>query len=73
MSIRVSPKHGVNPSLSACFFCGGDKNEIVLTGMMRGDVQAPHRAVWNKEPCDTCQGYMKSGITLLADYGNLLP
>lgn len=67
--IRLSPKHGVNPSLSACFFCGGDKNEIILPGLIRRgderDVQAPRRAVWNMDPCDTCKGHMAAGVILI--------
>lgn len=64
-SIRLSPKHGVNPSLSQCFYCGGDKNEIILPGLMKGDAEAPHRAVWSMEPCDTCKGYMQQGIIVI--------
>lgn len=64
--IRLSPKHGVNPSLSACYYCGGDKNEIILPGLIRDrdgqDVAAPHRAVWNREPCETCKGHMAAGV-----------
>lgn len=63
--IRLSPKYGVNPSLSSCYYCGDEKNEVVLPGMLKGDEQAPHRAVWSMEPCDTCRGYMAQGIMLL--------
>lgn len=63
--IRLSPKHGVNPSLSACWFCGGDKNELVLPGRLPDDAQAPHRAVWNREPCETCKGHMAAGVICL--------
>lgn len=65
MSIRLSPKHGVNPSVSVCFFCLKDKG-LVLPGLLKGDQAAPHRLVWNKEPCETCQGYMKQGIILIS-------
>lgn len=30
--ITVSPKYGVNPMLTKCFFCNEDKNEILLLG-----------------------------------------
>lgn len=40
-SIRLSPKHGLNPSISVCFFCGEDKNEIILPGKLEGDAEAP--------------------------------
>ena len=66
MSIRISEKHGVNPSISVCFFCGGDKNEIILPGRLPNDRQAPMKAVWNKEPCDTCKEHMEQGIMLVS-------
>lgn len=69
MTIRLSPKHGVNPSLSVCYFCGEDKNEVVLPGMLRGDAEAPRKAVWNKEPCDKCKGYMAAGIIFIGVTG----
>jgi Zn finger protein HypA/HybF involved in hydrogenase expression len=31
-SIRLSKKHGVNPHLTICPRCGGDSNELILTG-----------------------------------------
>lgn len=64
--IRLSPQHGINPSISVCFFCQKDKNELVLPGLLKGDAEAPHRAVWNKEPCDECKGFMKQGIILIS-------
>lgn len=63
--MRISHKHGVNPSLSLCFFCGEEKNEIVLAGAMKGDAEAPRQAVWNYEPCDKCAEHMKQGIMLI--------
>lgn len=62
MSIRISNKHGVNPSLSVCYYCGGDKNELILAGALPGDKPAPHRGVWNYEPCDECAEFMKRGV-----------
>lgn len=66
MSIRVSEKYGVNPSLSQCFFCGGDKNELLLFGRLPGDKEAPRKAVYSHEPCDTCKSYMEQGIMLIS-------
>jgi hypothetical protein len=28
MSIKLSPKHGVNPTICTCMWCGKPKNEI---------------------------------------------
>lgn len=67
--ILLSEKHGVNPSIGVCFFCGEDNGEIMLPGRMKGDddddIEAPRRAVWHKEPCETCQEGMAKGITLM--------
>ena len=64
MSIKLSEKHGVNPSMSICFFCGGEKNEIVLPGKLKGDKEAPRQGVWNYEPCESCKKYMKEGVLI---------
>lgn len=65
-SIQLSEKYGVNPSINVCFYCGEDKNELVLPGRLKGDVEAPRRGVWDKKPCDTCKGYMEQGIILIS-------
>jgi len=64
--IRISKKYGLNPSMSVCFLCGGDKNEIIIPGMLKGDIEAPRKAVWNKEPCDKCKEYMNMGVMLIS-------
>jgi hypothetical protein len=66
MSIRLSSKHGVNPAIPVCFFCGKDKNEIILAGHLKGDIEAPRKAVWDKKPCDECESYMKQGVMLVS-------
>ena len=69
--IKLSPKYGLNPSISVCFWCGKDKNELVLPGHIKkkneknSDIEAPHRAVWDYDPCPVCQSYMDKGITLI--------
>lgn len=69
MSIRLSPKHGLNPSLSVCYLCGEDKNELIIPGLLRGDAEAPRKAIWNREPCDQCKNYMASGIIFIGVTG----
>lgn len=64
--IRVSEKHGVNPTISQCYFCGEDKNELLLLGRLPGDKQAPMHGVYDYEPCETCKSYMKQGIILIS-------
>ncbi len=50
--------------LSQCFFCGGNKNEIMFDRLLRN--RLPHRAVYDKEPCDKCKEYMQMGIILIS-------
>jgi hypothetical protein len=64
-SIRLHKEHGLNPTISTCFFCGQDKNELVLLGAAYKE-QAPMHMVMNKEPCDTCKGYMEQGVMLIS-------
>ncbi len=64
MCITISEKHGLNPSISLCFYCGKEKNELVLPGRLKGDIEAPRKAVWSMEPCDDCKKYMAEGVLL---------
>lgn len=64
MSIKLSEKHGVNPTMCQCFFCGEVK-EIALLGKLKGDVEAPMYAVMDYEPCDKCKEKMNMGVTLI--------
>jgi hypothetical protein len=64
-SILLSPQHGVNPSVGVCFYCGEDDGTVVLAGKMKGDAEAPHKAIWTKEPCPKCKDYMKQGIIFI--------
>ena len=66
-SITLSPKHGVNPTIPICFFCGKEKNEIALLGKLPNDAEAPH-SMWlpgDYTPCDECQKKFDTGITLM--------
>lgn len=40
--IRVSEKHGVNPSITICPICGKETG-IVLLGKLKGDEEAPRK------------------------------
>lgn len=64
-SIRLSQKHGVNPTIPLCFWCGQEKNEIALLGRLKGDAEAPRNLCLDYEPCDTCKKNMASGVTLM--------
>lgn len=64
-SIKVSPKYGVNPTIPICFFCGKQKNELVLLGRLKGDIEAPKNMCLDYEPCDECKKNMALGVTLI--------
>ena len=65
--IKLSPKHGVNPTIPICFWCGKEKNEIALLGRIGGkkDLEAPKNMVLDFEPCDECASKMALGITCM--------
>lgn len=69
-SIKLSPKHGLNPCIPVCFFCGQDKNEIALLGQIgdrrKGeDIEAPMKAVLDFVPCEECQKKFAQGVLLI--------
>lgn len=50
-SIRLSKKHGLNPSMMICPLCGKNLG-IALFGHLKGDEQAPMQVYG--EPCEDC-------------------
>lgn len=78
--IEISPKHGLNPTIPVCFWCGKEKNEIALLGRIRektknryganvtkrdSDIEAPRRMVIDYEPCDECKKMWESGVAVI--------
>lgn len=63
-SIKLSPKHGVNPSLIKCPICGKEYG-VALFGRLKGDVEAPKEVTG--EPCDDCQKKFVSVIEIGED------
>ena len=63
--IKISPKHGLNPTIPVCFWCGKQKNEIALMGRMEGDIEAPKNMVLDYVPCEECQNHMAMGVAVL--------
>lgn len=49
--IRISEKHGVNPSITICPICDKETG-IALLGKLKGDKEAPMRML--SDPCDDC-------------------
>lgn len=68
-SIKLSKKHGVNPTMCKCFFCGEVKH-IALMGQIgdrrKGeDIEAPRECIMDYDPCDNCHENMQLGVTLI--------
>lgn len=74
-SIKLSPKHGLNPCMPICFFCGETKNEIALLGRIgdKEDLEAPMKAILDYEPCEECKKKFAEGVFLIevTDYPNM--
>ena len=64
-SIRVSEKHGVNPSLTICCWCGESKG-IALLGKLPGDKEAPKEIIADYDPCDKCKEQWQQGVPIIA-------
>ena len=69
-SIKLSPQHGLNPTIPVCFFCGNEKNEIALLGQIgdrrKGeDFEAPMKMILDFEPCEECQKKFAEGVLLI--------
>ena len=65
MSIRLSEKHGVNPTVGICYWCGQDDGTIALLGRLPQDREASHKTVLSYEPCTACKDMWVQGITLI--------
>lgn len=62
--ILLHKEYGLNPTISQCFYCGKEKNEIALLGAYCKD-KAPMKSVTNYEPCDECRELMEKGFMLI--------
>ncbi len=68
--LKLSPKHGLNPTIPVCFWCGEDKGEIALLGRIGNvrkgeDIEANMHTVIDYEPCPDCLAKMNSGFTVV--------
>lgn len=68
-SIKISPKYGLNPALTTCFWCGKDTGVALMGritgGKKGGDIEAPRYVFGGYEPCDECKENMALGVTLM--------
>lgn len=70
MSVTLSPRYGVNPTIPVCFWCGEERGEIALLGHIgdgrkHEDIEAPMHMVLDYEPCDECKKHMDMGFTVM--------
>ena len=68
--LKLSPKHGLNPTISVCFWCGEEKGEIALLGRIGDarngeDIEASMHTIIDYEPCPDCLAKMDSGFTVV--------
>lgn len=67
-SIRLSKKYGFNPSLATCFWCGQEKNELILYGKIgkgKEDIEAPKKSVLDYGPCLECRKLWRLGVAVI--------
>lgn len=63
-NIKLSEKHGVNPSMDICFYCG-EVTGIALMGKLPGDKEAPRHCCTSVEPCDKCKEKYKDYVLIV--------
>jgi len=62
--LRLHPAYGLNPTIPMCFWCGKDKNELVMLGAAY-KAEAPRSMIMDYIPCEECETKMNQGITLV--------
>ena len=63
-SIRLHPEHGLNPTMTTCFWCHEPTGDIALLGAAyKGE--APRNTIVNREPCEKCKAAWSLGMVVL--------
>jgi len=55
--VRLSDKHGVNPSMLVCCVCG-EGTAVALLGQLPSDREAPRKMIDPSGPCSDCNATM---------------
>lgn len=68
--LKLSPKHGLNPTIPVCFWCGKERGDIALLGRIgdigKGeDIEAEKHTVIDYEPCGACLAKMDAGFAVI--------
>jgi len=66
MNIRLSKKHGVNPSLMYCYICG-EEFGVALVGRLPGDEEAPRRMTNTNTLCERCRKVIDNGAIFIIE------
>lgn len=64
-NIKLSPKHGVNPSMQLCFYCEKCKGIALMGKINKEDPEAPRECVMDLEPCDKCKEKYKDATLVV--------
>ena len=66
MTVTLSEKHGLNPSISICFFCGGEKNELIIPGRLLVIRDEDARNIFKVDPAKTRFFFLEeSAVTMV--------
>ncbi len=65
-NIRISPKHGVNPTIPICFWCGKEKNEIALLGRISSKKVVKN--AWDGTSTQITDSDMEAPKNMILDY-----
>ena len=63
--IKLSKKHGVNPTMGVCPWCGKPNGTIALLGELEDDAEAPKYMLLDYDPCDECAAKWAEGVALI--------
>lgn len=63
--VKISEKHGLNPSLMLCYYCQ-EPSGVAVMGRLKGDAEAPRQATFDMEPCAKCKEFMKMGVICIS-------
>jgi len=62
----MSNKKCVNVMLSKCFWCGEDKNELLVgKKLIDCNVDTPREMIVNYDPCDKCKEQWDKGFVII--------
>ena len=64
--IEISPKHGLNPTIPVCFWCGKEKNEIALLGRIRE--KETRKTAWGGQTTSVRNNDVQAPPRMVIDY-----